>query len=170
MRLLFKIDAKNYDVNGIVWERPSVRSIIIKDNKVAMVYSQKYNYFKFPGGGLEPNESHEDALIRETREEVGLDIISSSIKAYGYVHRIQRGITTDVFIQDNFYYLCEVKNIRVEQSLDGYEAEEGFTLRFVDAKEVINVNRNESHGPKDLNMIERESSVLEMLIQEDILK
>ena len=55
-----------------------------------MVHSLVYDYYKFPGGGLEFDESNIDALIRETREEAGLIIIKDSIKEYGYVHRVQK--------------------------------------------------------------------------------
>ena len=68
MRLLFEIDTKDYNLNGKIVNRPSVRSIIIKDGLVALVHSEKYNYYKFPGGGIESNETHEEALIRETLE------------------------------------------------------------------------------------------------------
>ena len=52
MRTLFVIDKKNYTENGSVGYRPSVRGIIIKDDKIALIYSKKFNYYKFPGGGL----------------------------------------------------------------------------------------------------------------------
>ena len=39
MRLLFEMDAKDYDPDGKVFSRPSVRGIIIRDGKIAMVYS-----------------------------------------------------------------------------------------------------------------------------------
>ena len=64
MRLLFEIDTKDYDPNGRAFVRPSSRSIIIREQTVAMVHSQKYNYYKFPGGGIERDERKEDALIR----------------------------------------------------------------------------------------------------------
>ena len=44
MRLLFEIDTKDYSVDDKKIIRPSARSIIIKNNQVAMVYSKKYNY------------------------------------------------------------------------------------------------------------------------------
>ena len=50
MRLLFEIDLKNYDKNGKAFIRPSARAIIIKDNKIYMVHSLLYDYYKFPGG------------------------------------------------------------------------------------------------------------------------
>ena len=128
MRLLFTIDTKDYDINGTKFIRPSSRAIIIKDNLVAMVHSIKYDYYKFPGGGIEANESKIEALIRETKEESGLIIIPSSIKEYGYVHRIQKSDKADVFIQDNYYYLCEVEEEIVKQKLDDYESNEKFTL------------------------------------------
>ncbi len=169
MRLLFEIDTKDYNINGKKFIRPSVRSIIIKENKVAMVHSLKYNYYKFPGGGIEEGENHNQALIRETLEESGLSIISESIKEYGYVHRIQKSELYDVFIQDNYCYLCDVEDKIQTQNLDDYESEEKFTLEFVNAKEVIDINRNKNHGPKDQNMIEREAKILELLIKEELI-
>ena len=170
MRLLFEIDTKDYNINGKKFIRPSVRSIIIKENKVAMVHSIKYNYYKFPGGGIEEGENHNQALIRETLEESGLTIIEESIKEYGYVHRIQKSELYDVFIQDNYYYLCDVENEVKTQNLDDYESEEKFTLEYMDAREVIDINRNKKHGPKDQNMIEREAKVLELLIEEGLIR
>lgn len=40
MRLLFEIDKKNYKNNGSVFSRPSVRGIIMKDGRFAMIYSK----------------------------------------------------------------------------------------------------------------------------------
>ena len=171
MRLLFEIDLKNYDKNGKAFIRPSARAIIIKDNKVYMVHSLVYDYYKFPGGGIEKNESNIDALIRETAEEAGLVVIKNSIKEYGYVHRIQKsdhqGIS--MFIQDNYYYLCDVEEDRINQKLDDYEDFEKFTLELIEPKIAINTNRYKNHGPKDQNMLEREAKVLELLIKEGYL-
>ena len=56
MRNLFEIDTKNYDINGTKFVRPSTRGIIIRNGKLAMIHSLKYDYYKFPGGGIEKNE------------------------------------------------------------------------------------------------------------------
>ena len=79
MHLLFEIDTKDYPENGTVSRRPSVRGIIIRAGKICMVHSLKYDYYKFPGGGIEPGETHEQALIREAREETGLILRPESI-------------------------------------------------------------------------------------------
>jgi 8-oxo-dGTP pyrophosphatase MutT (NUDIX family) len=171
MRLLFEIDTKDYNVNGRAFIRPSVRAIIVRDGKIGMVYSQKYNYYKFPGGGIELGESQIHALKREALEEVGLCVIPESVREFGYVRRVQKYHSgdADFFVQDNYYYLCKAEAIAYEQNLDAYEADEGFTLRFVTPADAITTNRGCDHGPKDHNMIERESNVLEIIIKENIL-
>ena len=168
MRLLFEIDLKNYDKNGKAFIRPSARAIIIKDNKTYMVHSLVYDYYKFPGGGIEKNESNIDALIRETAEEAGLIVVKDSIKEYGYVHRIKKAKDPGYskFIQDNYYYICDVEDKKINQKLDDYEDFEKFTLELVDPMIAIDINRNKEHGPKDQNMLEREAKVLELLINE----
>lgn len=168
MKLLFEIDKKNYDNNGKAFVRPSARAIIIKDNKIYMVYSLLYDYYKFPGGGIEKDESSIDAVIRETKEEAGLIIIKDSIKEYGYVHRKHKSIDPnyEIFDQYNYYYLCDVENNILKQNLDDYEKEEKYTLELIDPKIAINVNRNNNHGSTDLGMLEREAKVLELLIKD----
>lgn len=171
MRLLFNLDTKDYTSTEHVFFRPSVRAIIIKDGRVGMVHSLKYDYYKFPGGGIEQGESNEQALIRETLEEAGLVVIPLSIKEYGNVHRVSKsdheGI--DIFEQDNFYYLCEVESEVVSQRLDAYEKDERFTLEWIAPKQAIVVNRTHDHGPKNPVMLEREALVLERLIEDGLL-
>ena len=166
MRILFEMDKKDYVPNGSVFSRPSARAVIIKDGKIAMVYSKKYNYYKFPGGGIEADECIEDALIREVLEETGLCVIRDSIQEYGQVHRIQKGTKEDIFIQDNYYFLCSVKKDIEQQNLDKYEADEGFTLEFLEPQLAINVNRKTILDDFTQVMLEREALVLELLIQE----
>ena len=168
MRLLFTMDTKDYDPEGKAFVRPSARCITTREGRVAMVYSRKYNYYKFPGGGIEAGETREQALVRETAEEAGLRILPDSVQPYGYVHRVEKSDQPGVacFVQDNYYYLCRTEPQPGQQKLDGYEAEEGFTLTWVEPETAIAVNRERDHGPKNQNMLEREARVLELLMAE----
>ncbi len=150
MRILFEIDKKDYVPDGSVFSRPSARAVIIKNGKIAMVYSKKYNYYKFPGGGIEADECIKDALIREISEETGLCVIRDSIREYGQVHRIQKGTKEDI----------------EQQNLDKYEADEGFTLEFLEPQTAIDVNRKTKPDDFTQVMLEREALVLELLMQE----
>ena len=171
MRELFVIDLKNYKPDGTVGKRPSVRGIILKDGKVAMMHSLRYDYYKLPGGGIEEGENYEDTLIREVKEESGLIVKKESVKEFGYVRRLEKGLIEDIFIQENFYFLCDVEDTAVSQDLDDYEAEERFTLEFVTPEHAIGVNDNADHGVKNnaqtfKGMLLRENRVLGMISKE----
>ena len=172
MRTLFDLDQKNYDKCTHTYVRNSARSIIIRNGLIAMVHSLKYDYYKFPGGGIEKGESETDALKRETLEEAGLIIKPETIKEYGIVHRKQKSEDdeTECFVQDNFYFICEAEDGVSSQNLDDYESKERFTFEFVKPEVAIETNRKSDHGPKDQIMIEREAKVLELLIKEGYFK
>lgn len=169
MRTLFLMDAKDYDPAWEQFVRPSVRAIIVKNGKVAMVHSLKYDYYKFPGGGIEGEETQLEALCRETAEEAGLMVLPETVREFGLVRRCEksdRDGVNKVFVQDNFYYLCEAADGVKAQNLDDYEADERFTLEWTDPQTAIKANRKPDHGPKSRLMIEREAKVLELLVKE----
>lgn len=171
MDRLFIMDAQDYDPSLKRFRRPSARGIIIKDGRLAMVHSIQYNYYKFPGGGIKSGESPESALIREVTEETGLTVIPESVREFGSVLRIQLSAYDDqtIFEQENFYYLCDTKDMLQEQSLDDYESEEGFTLEYVLPETVIDVNKNAYHGGYDRHLIEREAKVTEYLLSKELI-
>ena len=171
MRLLFDLDKMDYENCTHTFVRNSARSIIIVDKKIAMIHSLKYDYYKFPGGGIENGENPVNAMVRETREEAGLVVKPETVKEYGYVHRIQKsdGDSTECFVQDNYYYLCEVEEGRVSQCLDNYEVQEEYTLEFVEPELVIKKNRSVTGSPYNPMMLEREARVIEMLMEEGLL-
>ncbi|MBQ9196097.1 MAG: NUDIX domain-containing protein [Clostridia bacterium] len=171
MRLLFEMDQKDYAQCTRTFTRNSARSIVIRNGKIAMIHSLKYDYYKFPGGGIENGESPVAAMIRETREEAGLIIPPESVKEYGYVHRIQRSDQdkTECFVQDNYYYLCSAESRLVAQDLDDYEAGEAYQLEFVEPSLAIQKNRSVAESPYNPMMFEREARVLEMLLAEGLL-
>ena len=165
MATLFSLDGANYDPRWPAVIRPSVRAIILRGDEIALVHSLKYDYYKFPGGGVEPGEDRIAALVREVREEAALAVLSESVRPYGMVLRTEKGAGERVFIQDNYYYLCRT----APEALDGYEAEEGFTPETVAPQTAIAANRRPDHGPKSPLMILREARVLEKLIADGYL-
>lgn len=56
---------------SVGWLRPGCRGILIKDGKVLLSWEKKYDFYVFPGGGLEQNEGLADCCAREIAEETG---------------------------------------------------------------------------------------------------
>jgi len=50
--------------------RPSVYGVIVRDDKVLL--SSQWDGWDFPGGGMHPGETMDEAFEREVREETGL--------------------------------------------------------------------------------------------------
>ena len=174
MRLLFTMDRKDYDDSMPRFVRPSVRAIIRRGGEIAMVHSLKFDYYKFPGGGMEPGQDQIETLLRETREETGLQVLPETVRSYGRVYRAQNSGRGDVLIQENYYYLCEASEEVTTRNLDDYELEEAFTLEFVTAQHAVETNRRAVSGilaedPIYAAMAWREMRVLQMLAEENMV-
>jgi 8-oxo-dGTP pyrophosphatase MutT (NUDIX family) len=50
--------------------------VLIKENKVALIERHRagLDYYVFPGGGVDEGETPEQAAIRETMEELGIEV------------------------------------------------------------------------------------------------
>jgi len=169
MKRLFTIDLQDYNPSWPHSTRPSVRGIIMRAGKLALVHNGKFDYYMFPGGGIEEGESHEEALIREVKEESGLVVIPESIKEYGSALRLSASqyFENTVFEQENFYYMCEAKTEVAATEFDVHEIEEQYSLVFLTPEEAVRRNRTNDHGEENGTVwIERETRVMELLLEE----
>lgn len=53
----------------------TVGAIIVRKRRVLLVLHTKLNLWLFPGGHVEKNETPDDAVIREVKEETGLEFL-----------------------------------------------------------------------------------------------
>ena len=67
--------------------RNRAAAIIIRDRALLLIHRQKpgRDYYILPGGGVELDESFEEACIREVKEETGLDVLGLQL-VYIYNH------------------------------------------------------------------------------------
>jgi 8-oxo-dGTP diphosphatase len=67
------IEGKTYQVpSDKLTFRPAVYGVIIQDGKILL--SKQWDGYDFPGGGIDLGEDTETALIREVKEETGVDV------------------------------------------------------------------------------------------------
>ena len=143
MKLLKEI-FHNQAVNryGQTIAREAVRAIIIENQTLLMVFSQKNGDYKFPGGGIEVGESHAVALTREVEEEVGRQV-TEVLKPFGKIIEYDLPIEKEyeVFKMTSYYYWCSVGDWLGIQNLDMYEKELGFTPVWVEIDAAIQTNK-----------------------------
>ena len=83
--IIFKDDFLD---TAIINKRIAVRAIIFNHDKLLMV-KNKYGDVKFPGGGINPFETTEEALRREVKEETGY-INFTIIELLGQYHTVSK--------------------------------------------------------------------------------
>lgn len=164
MQTLHIFDEMNYDPSWKTVCREAVRAIIIKDGKIALTKSTREGFYKFPGGGIESGEAHFDTLVRETKEETGLHVIPESVKEYGMLWEIRRGLYGDeIFNQKSYYYFADVTDSLSAQTLDNYEADMGFVLEWADLEPAYQTNMRLG-GNYQTSFIFREAYMLKQLL------
>lgn len=122
-------------------QREAVRAIILCNNKILLIQSGRGDY-KFPGGGLEDNETHSEGLTREVREETGYINCIVKDKVGMVIERKADEFDSNLlFEMTSHYYLCELTNQeKMTQQLDEYESILEFTPKWVSLDEAIRQN------------------------------
>jgi len=165
MRLLKIFDKRDKKLGHqpIIY-RDSVRAIIMKRDKLLMVYSEVSNEYKFPGGGIIKPEIKETALRREVLEEVGKKVQSVN-ESLGYVDQIYNDIYDNrkYFFLRSYYFFVEVYDEDLEQDLDLYERDLKFVSKWVTIDEAIKINQEKHDKGSEYHWTERELFVLKLL-------
>ena len=103
MRMLFEIDTKDYDINGKAFVRPSARSIIIKDKKIAINFV---------------NELREKTKILQTFPECGAIPDDRIMKNSDYRFLVHKEylIFYHYIAKDNTSYILSIFNAKRDYS------------------------------------------------------
>lgn len=130
-------------------KRVSSRAIIIEDNKLLAMFRRKIKndgsvkeYYVIPGGGLEENETLEENVIRELKEEFSVDI--EVIKFLG---------TEEYDDTIANYFLCKIVNGTPKlggEELERMTSENYYEIRYIDLKDIDNYDLNAKDIIKNL--------------------
>ncbi|WP_416298002.1 NUDIX domain-containing protein [Paenibacillus illinoisensis] len=101
---------------------------IIRDDHGRILLQRRSDYgdWGLPGGGMEPGERIEETMIREVKEETGLDVISYELASIYTGERMKYTYPDG----NEVVFVMFLFNVRV--NLDGKLAEDGRTLHFED--------------------------------------
>ena len=168
MKLLYEVDTKDYDANAERTYRRSACGIVIRGKTIAMCYVEKHKVHVVPGGGIEPGETMEQAVVREMHEETGLRIIPESVSEYGYSHSVRKGQYEPVYVQDSFYYLCQAEDERDEVNLTDNEVRNGLSFGFVNAFDILQENDKRLASSESPCLFERDRLLLLRLISDGL--
>ena len=84
-------------------EIDKIAFIYVKDGKILSTLSKGKDTYYIPGGKREGNETDEETLIRECKEELTIDIIRDTIKYYGTFEAQAHGKAEGILVKMTCY-------------------------------------------------------------------
>lgn len=145
--------------------REAARAIVVdSDNKIALLYVAREDYYKLPGGGLEGAENKKIALERECLEEIGC-----RVKVVAEVGCIVEYRKIFGLKQTSYCYLAKVVGEKGQPAYTDKELEKGFVqvwLSFEEAlKAILQSNSSSVEGknyivPRDTIFLKTASKLL----------
>ena len=70
----------------------AVHGLCFFKNKLVVVYAEGKGYWTFPGGGIEPGETYEEATIREVKEESNMKVLHQELIGFQDIYEPDRTI------------------------------------------------------------------------------
>jgi len=155
MELLKEIkDVDEVDESNFKLREASRAVLFDEDNNIPLLFVSRHNYHKLPGGGIEPEEDKEQALIREVLEEVG-----SSIEVSGEVGKVIEYRTECDLKQISYCYFGRIIS-KGDTDFSKRELNQGFTLIWVPIDEAINKIESDKPDNYEGTFIQKRDLVL----------
>lgn len=105
--------------------RETARAVILQDSKLLLIRRTRLNnggnidnWLSIPGGGLDPGETPEQAVVREMKEELGIDVDIKSLLAI-------QDVPSDE--SRHYYFLCTIRDGEpcIQEESEEYERMQG---------------------------------------------
>ncbi|MDR7191849.1 NUDIX domain-containing protein [Luteimonas terrae] len=149
---------------GRVLRRHAARAIVQRETSILLLYTERYDDFSFPGGGIADGEAPVAALHRELAEETGAMHIHV-LRDYGVVeeYRPERSPAYDLMHMTSHFYVCAIDATLGDVRMEPYEQANGMRPVWVDLQAAIAHNRAvlQRADPRMGLSIHRETFMLE---------
>lgn len=155
-----KLHQESHESGETLKPKYATRAVLFdENNRVAIINVTKHGYYKIPGGGIEDNESIQDAARREVSEESGCNSV-----ILDELGRLETAIPiwNTLDISDGF--IARVVGEKSTPKYEDWEDERGFQLEwFSDLDKVIEtIEGNIVKEPGIASLQERDLAFLKM--------
>ena len=122
-----------------------VAGYIIHDDKVLLIHHKKLNLWLPVGGHIEKDETPDEAMLREAKEEVGIDIEILNKKDLPFDKNVKKNLATPFHVNVHsagdhnhccFFYLCSCKNKELEINLNEVNSFQWFSKEDLNDEKV----------------------------------
>lgn len=160
------------NLEGKIEKRIAARGVILKGNLILLLYTSRYNDYSLPGGGVDPEESVAEALIRELEEETGArNIMVEEGMGIYEEYRPARTKGFDILHMVSHIYKVKCDEVFDLPQFESYEKKNGMKSVWIDIEEAIDHNRKVIERLENSMglSIKRELFLLESIKKEYIL-
>lgn len=103
-----------------------VGGVVINDRQELLVVCERHRrtaqpYYKLPGGALMPGEHLVDAVLREVREETGVEVKFEALVCFRHWHGYRYG-------KSDIYFVCRLSPLSQDVTMQAEEIEECFWM------------------------------------------
>lgn len=148
-----------------IFTRPATRAITLDGDNILLLYTERYDDYSLPGGGLDAGEDKIEGMARELSEETGATGITN-IKPFGIYEEYRPWHKPDYEIQHmiSYCYTCDINKELGPSHMESYESNNGMVAKWVNIYEAIKHNKETIQTSDRKGMsIERETFLLELI-------
>ncbi len=121
------------------------RGLIINSNNEILLGKMDQTY-QFPGGHANENESIEDCLIREIREETGINIEGKVLKPFYIIKNYEENLANNSYSEFNYFIINTDEKYDINNTnYDDYEIDLNYRLEYVNLDNLVEKLMNEAN-------------------------
>ena len=148
--------------------RHTARGVVLKGEEILLLYTERYDDYSLPGGGIDEGEDNIAGLTRELKEEAGGQGVRN-VAPFGRYdeYRPCHRSDADLIYMVSHCYTCEIDDELGETAFESYEIKNGMQPVWKNIHDAIRHNEEiMTKSDKKGFSIERETFLLWMIAEE----
>lgn len=152
--------------------RHAARGIVLKRENILLLYTERYDDYSLPGGGIDEGEDEIAGLIRELQEETGAQGVHN-VRAFARYDEYRPWYKSDADIihMISHCYVCDIDEKLGDTAFEPHEVNNGMTPLWVNIHAAIVHNEQviASSDKKGLS-IERDTFLLKTIAEKLVVR